>query len=472
MVAVALCAPYTAVGQLSRDIGKVYSESCAGCHGTNLEGGRGGALIGPLRHGTDDASIARIIREGAHETGMPAFGAALSEAEVQALVVYIREQAAKAPVPGNRDLNPMEIHSSEREVFRIEPIVESGLQVPWSFTFLPESRILLTERAGRLRIIDHGRLDPRPVDGVPTVIERGEGGLMSVVLHPDYEHNGWIYLSFSDPGPDDTAMTKIIRGRLQDHRLVDIETIFSIPKEKYQKGYVLFGCRLVFQGDYLFFSVGERGVIGDAQRIEMPNGKIHRVFADGRVPPDNPFIEVPGAFASIWSYGHRNPQGLALDANGELWETEHGPRGGDELNRIERGKNYGWPLITYGINYEGTPISEKTEAPKMEQPVRHWTPSIATSQIAFYPGDAFPEWKNRLFLGSLAAQRLILLEIEGGKVAHEEDIFTGYGRVRDIHTGPDGLIYVALEQIGSASGRLVRLVPVSPATTGRGDLGK
>jgi glucose/arabinose dehydrogenase len=267
-------------------------------------------------------------------------------------------------------------------------------------------------------------------------------------------------------------MTKIIRARLRDHRLVDIEPIFEIPKEKYQKGYVLFGGRMVFRGDYLFFSVGERGVLGDAQRLELPNGKIHRVFSDGRIPPDNPFVDVPGAVGSIWSYGHRNPQGLALSSNGELWETEHGPRGGDELNRIERGRNYGWPLITYGINYDGTPVTNKTEDLNLEQPVRHWTPSIATSQIGFYSGERFSLWKNQLFLGSLATQRLIRIEIENGRIVGEEEIFRGYGRVRDIHTGPDGMLYLALEQIGSASGRLVRLVPVSRETAARGDFGK
>ncbi len=416
-----------------------------------------------LAHGDDEASIARSIRNGWPTAGMPSFGATLGDAEIQALAVYIREQAFKAPPLGNQPLDAAQVRTSELCSFRVEPVVEEGLQVPWSFAFLPDGRILLTERAGRLRIIDQGHLDPEPVAGIPTVVEQGEGGLLSIVLHPDYVQNGWIYLSFSDPGPNETAMTKIVRGRLREHRFEDIETVFSLPKEKYQKGYVSFGCRMLFQGDYLFFSVGDRGIKDDAQRLDVPNGKIHRVFADGRVPADNPFVDRPSACTSIWTYGHRNPQGLALDPNtGALWETEHGPRGGDELNRIERGKNYGWPVITYGINYDGTPIAKDTAAPGMEQPIRHWTPSIATSQIAFSTAEAFPQWKNQLFLGSLATQRFIRLEIQDDRIVSEEEIFKGLGRVRDIHSGPDGLLYIALEQIGNASGRLVRLVPPAP----------
>jgi glucose/arabinose dehydrogenase len=217
---------------------------------------------------------------------------------------------------------------------------------------------------------------------------------------------------------------------------------------------------MVFSGPYLFFSVGERNVFGAAQKLDVPNGKIHRIFPDGRVPPDNPFVHTPGAVGSIWAYGTRNPQGLALDPrDGSLWETEHGPRGGDELNWIRRGRNYGWPVITYGINYDGTPITDKTAAPGMEQPVLHWTPSIATSEIEFYTGDRFPKWKGNLFLGSLAQQKFLRIVIDAQhRATHVEEVFKHLGRVRDIKTGPDGNLYVALEYIGKR-GRVVRLVP-------------
>jgi glucose/arabinose dehydrogenase len=330
-------------------------------------------------------------------------------------------------------------------------------------TFLPDGRLLVAERIGRLRVVEKGEVRSEAIGGLPPVVVKQEAGLMSVVAHPDFAHNGWLYLSFSDPGPNNTAMTKIIRARLRDWQLEEHETIFSVPHESYQNTYVLFGGRLVFDGDYLFFSVGVRGleekVTHDAQELTRANGKIHRVFHDGKIPPDNPFVGTPGAVGSIWAYGVRNPQGLARDPrDGALWETEHGPRGGDELNRIERGRNYGWPLATRGMNYDGTPITEKKDAPGLVSPVVDWTPSIAVSQIEFYTGDKFPKWKHQLFVGSLVTQKLQRLVIDAGRVTHTEEVFKGLGRVRDIKTGPDGLIYVALEAIGKP-GRIIRLVP-------------
>lgn len=439
----------------------VYAQLCAGCHGQNLEGGKGSSLLGPLKQGDDAPALTRAIREGFPLVGMPPVDQRLSDGDIHALVVYLRERRANATLPPPVVApDPREIRRSEQHRYRIEYIVRDGLQVPWSFAWLPDGRILLTERIGRLRVIENGRLLPQPVAGIPEVIERGEGGLMSVAVDPDHARNGWIYLSFSDPGADEHAMTKIVRGRLEDGAFVGMETIFSVPREEYQEGYVLFGGRLAFDQGFLYFTVGERGKTGDAQDLTVPNGKIHRIFPDGTVPPDNPFVGRPGAIGSIWAYGSRNPQGLAIHpATHAIWTTEHGPRGGDELNHIRKGLNYGWPAITYGINYNGTPVSDRTEAPGMEQPKRHWTPSIATSQASFYTGDKFPRWKDNLFIGSLGQQKFIRFELDGANIVHEEEIFSGLGRVRDIKTGPDGLLYLALEQIGAASGWLVRLVP-------------
>jgi glucose/arabinose dehydrogenase len=451
----------SAAGPL-RDAGALYEQMCASCHGADLRGGKGGPLlVDTLKHGKDDAGIERSIREGFPWTGMPAFGKALQEAEIRALAVFMREKTVNRPPPSeNLPIDARKVHPTKHHAYRIETVMDQGLQIPWSFAFLPDGRILLTERAGRLRIIEDGRLIERPIENIPAVIEKGEGGLMSVALHPKYPENGWIYLAFSDPGADGTAMTKIVRGRLREHRFVDIEPIFEIPRDKYPEGHVLFGCRMVFDGRVLFFGIGERGVLGDAQKLDTPNGKIHRIRDDGTSPTNNPFADEPGAVASIWALGVRNPQGLALDPrNQALWETEHGPRGGDELNLIKPGKNYGWPVVTFGINYDGTAISDKTEAPGMEQPVRNWTPSIAASPIHFYTGDKFPGWQNNLFLGSLAQQRFIRFEVERDQVVNEEEIFRNLGRIRDIVTGPDGYLYIALEQIGAASGRIVRLVP-------------
>jgi glucose/arabinose dehydrogenase len=447
---------------VGREASGLYAQLCSGCHGEKLEGGKGPSLLrGPYVHGSDDASLVRSILQGYPQAEMPAFGATVSPAEARALVTFIRETATHTadPQPNRSHPLPEGVQHSERHSYRLESIAE-GLDVPWSMAFLPDDRILVTERVGRLRVIDHGHLLPEAIAGTPKVVVRDEAGLMSVVAHPDFAHNGWIYLSFVDPGEGEKAMTKIVRGHIRDGKWVDEQPIFALPREQYPDGYSLFGCRLVFSGDYLFFSVGERGLTGDAQEISRPNGKIHRVFADGRIPPDNPFAHEPGAFGSVYAIGVRNPQGLALDPrDGALWETEHGPRGGDELNWIRAGLNYGWPVITYGMNYDGTAITDKTEAPGMEQPVLHWTPSIATSEIEFYRGDRFPHWKGNLFLGSLAQQKLLRIEIgPDHQAAHVEEVFKHLGRIRDIKTGPDGLLYLALELVGQP-GRIARLVP-------------
>jgi glucose/arabinose dehydrogenase len=251
-------------------------------------------------------------------------------------------------------------------------------------------------------------------------------------------------------------MTAVVRGRIRDGRWVDQQTLFQAPSALYRKGRVHFGSRFVFDGKgYLFFPIGERGHQDDAQDLTRPNGKVHRIHDDGRIPEDNPFVARTDAFPSIWSYGHRNPQGLAQHPlTGELYDAEHGPRGGDELNLVLKGRNYGWPVITYGMNYDGTPITNLTAKEGMEQPVVHWTPSLAVCAIDFYVGDPFPGWRHDLFLSSLAAEELRRLEVEEGRVVHQEVLFKGIGRVRDVVVGPDGYVYVSLEP-----GRIARLVP-------------
>lgn len=449
-----------------RDAAQIYGELCSGCHGQYLEGGKGGSLIkNKWQHGNKEEELFSSIRSGYPANGMPGFTQAINPAETRALVAYIRETGTRTLDPQPKEEAPLPaapIHS-ELYTFRFESVAE-GLDVPWSLAFLPDGSMLVTERVGRLRLIKNGRLQPEPIRGVPKVVVHDEAGLMSVVADPNYTQNGWLYLSFCDPGlTDETTMNKIIRARLRDGELVDQQTIFEIPREQYPKSFVLFGGRMVFAGPYLFFSVGERGMeestTGQAQLLTVPNGKIHRVFRDGSIPRDNPFVDLAGAWKSIWASGVRNPQGLAINEKGELWETEHGPRGGDELNHIERGKNYGWPVITYGMNYDGTPVSAKTKALGMEQPVIDWTPSIAVSELEFYTGDKFPKWKNQLFVGSLAQQKFLRVVLKGDHVVHREEVFKRLGRVRDIKTGPDGYLYLALELIGKP-GRIVRLVPV------------
>lgn len=450
-----------------RDVTRLYAQLCANCHGEDLRGNKTDSLLDDhwkYVDGSDDAAIAAVIRDGLPRSGMPGFAATLNEAEVLGLVVLIRETARRSvdPVPQRASALPEGVQHSERHAWRFESVAE-GRDVPWGIAFLPDGRLLFTERTGKLYQLPPGATaataSPVEITGIPRVWVRDEGGLMAVVPHPDYAHNGWIYLTLSDPGDNDTGMTKIVRGRIRDGRWTDEEPVFAAPRSSYTDRSVNFGSRIVFEGDYMFFTVGEHGATGQAQDLALPNGKVHRTWHDGRVPPDNPFVHTPGAYPSIWSYGHRNPQGLARNpADGGLWSTEHGPRGGDELNYVRRGANYGWPVITYGVNYDGTPVSPLTAKEGMEQPVKYWTPSIAVSPIHFYTGDAFPMWKGNLFLGSLAQQELHRYEIRGDKIVHEELVFKNLGRIRDIATGPAGELYISLE-LPRVPGRIVRLLP-------------
>jgi glucose/arabinose dehydrogenase len=452
--------------ELPRDAGKIYELLCASCHGQNFEGGTGGSLIADVwKHGSgDDEHLARVITGGLVEQGMPPFGTVIDAPRIRALSVLLREKAVRAKEKGTTYAKPIDgqVIKSETLDFRIETVAE-GLGVPWSVAFLPGGDLLIAEREGRLRAVRDGKLLPDAIEGTPRVFAEGQGGLMIVKPHPDYPRNGWIYLAFSDPGTKaGEAMTAVVRGRIRNGRWTDEQQIFRAPQELYRRGGGHFGTRLVFDQGYLFFGIGERGTQDHAQDLSRPNGKIHRIFDDGRVPSDNPFVDRPNALPTIWSYGHRNPQGLVARPgttgdNLQLWETEHGPRGGDELNLIKRGANFGWPLITYGMNYNGTPVTPDTTRDGMQQPVIHWTPSIAVSGIDFYSGDLFPSWKGNLFVSSLQQQELRRLVLDGEKVVSQEVLFRGIGRVRAVQSSPDGSIYVCLE----APGRVIRLAPTA-----------
>lgn len=450
---------------LPNDAGKLYALLCSSCHGANLEGGNGGSLVnGAWDHGDgSDEYLAKVITEGLLDAGMPGFGAVLDAPRVRALSVFLRERAererektvAYARPAGNT------VVRGEAASFRVETVAD-GLEVPWSIAFLPGTGdLLVAERRGTLRLIRDGVLASAPIAGTPAVHARGQGGLLVVQPHPDYTQNGWIYLAFSDPGPrDGEAMTAIVRGRIREGRWTDQEDIYRAAPSHYSRSGVHYGCRLVFDQGYLYFGIGERGAQDLAQDLSRPNGKIHRLFDDGRLPPDNPFAGRADALPSIWSYGHRNPQGLVArpgttGATLQLWETEHGPRGGDELNLVVRGGNHGWPVVTFGMNYNGTPVSPDTTRPGLIAPVLHWTPSIAVCGLDFYQGDRFPGWRGDLLSGSLAQQELRRITLTGDRVKSQEVLFRGIGRVRTVHTGPDGLVYVGLED----PGRVVRLVP-------------
>ena len=352
-----------------------------------------------------------------------------------------------------------EIEQSQRHDFRIETLAD-GLEHPWGLAFLPDGGILITERPGRLRLYKDGALQPEPIAGVPEVVARGQGGLLDVALHPDFAGNGLVYLSYAGAG-EDGAGTEVARARFDGAALHDLEVIFRA--EPKVGGGNHFGSRLRFAGDgTLYVTLGDRfRYMKEAQSLGNHLGTIVRLNDDGSVPDDNPFVGRRDARPEIFSYGHRNVQGLAVQpGTGALWAHEHGPQGGDELNILKPGANYGWPAITYGIDYSGAIISDKTAAPGMEQPVVYWVPSIAPSGMAFYDGDAFPEWRGDLFLGALSHLHLRRLEIEGDKVVAQEELLTGLSaRIRDVRAGPDGLLYVLTD---SSDGMLLRLVPAGP----------
>ncbi len=349
--------------------------------------------------------------------------------------------------------------------FRVVTVAE-GLETPWSMAWLPNGDMLVTERPGLLRVIRDGTLDSDPVPGVPTVHAQGQGGLLDVVLHPDFGSNQLIYLSYSKTGAQrGQSTTAVARARFDGSRLHDLEEIFEAEAWGERNGH--YGSRLAFDADgYLFITVGDRQApsSGDleahaAQDRAVHRGSIVRLNDDGSVPTDNPFTGDPNVLSEIWSYGHRSPQGLAIDREtGAIWEGEHGPQGGDELNLVRSGGNYGWPVIGYGVNYgPGIPIHDTQQRDGMEQPQYFWVPSIATSGLTVYRGDAFPGWKGDIFVGGLAGQQLVRLDMDGRTVVGEEMLIRG-SRVRDVREGPDGYIYVATENRSGLS-PIVRLEP-------------
>jgi len=356
------------------------------------------------------------------------------------------------------------VYRSAYHDYRIVTVAD-GLENPWSIAFLPGGDMLVTERPGRLRIVRDGKLLDASVPGVPPVYARGQGGLLDVVPHPRFSSNRLIYLSFSKPYPDSGATTVVARGRFENDRLTDVQEIFTAVA----RGAGHYGSRLAFdRNGFLFITAGDRQVPprGDlekhpAQDLSNHHGTISRIHDDGRVPADNPFVSRPGARPEIWSYGHRNPQGLAVHPEtGDVWATEHGPQGGDELNLIQKGANYGWPVIGYGVNYgEGVPIHATRFREGMEAPVHFWVPSIATAGMMIYTGDQFPAWKGNIFVGGMAGEQLARLTMDGQRVKNEETLVQGMGRLRDVRQGPDGYIYLAIDSRQGGKTSVVRLEP-------------
>jgi len=330
--------------------------------------------------------------------------------------------------------------------YELQPIVE-GLEIPWGTVFLPDGSLLINEKSGTLIKVRNGQKDT--IVGLPEIYQRGQGGLMDIELHPHYKENGWIYFSYaSEDGNEKGGHTAIGRGKLNNNTLIDFETLYKgAPNTKSGRH---FGSRIVFDKDnYLYFSIGDRGNRDvNPQNITKDGGKIYRLHDDGRIPNDNPFANDETAKKAIYSFGHRNPQGMILNPNGKIWIHEHGPRGGDEINAIEKGLNYGWPKITYGINYSGTNITKNKSLPGLEQPLYYWIPSIAPSGMVFLEGDVYPKWEGSLFVGSLKFSYLERLKMKGNKVVLREKIATDIGRVRDVFQDAQGYLYIAVENKG------------------------
>lgn len=327
-------------------------------------------------------------------------------------------------------------------------LIATELDIPWGMAFLPDGSLLVTEIQGTLFHVTGGK--KTPVQGVPPVLARGQGGLLDIILHPDYKQNKWIYLSYSEPGEEgNTANTTIVRATYQNEQLTDMVPIYrGAPATSRAYHY---GSRMCFdRAGYLYFSIGDRGDhFVNPQDITRDGGKIYRIYDDGRIPADNPFYGQENAKQAIYSFGHRNPQGMTMHpVTGQIWTHEHGPQGGDEINIIEKGVNYGWPVISYGINYDNTILTDQTEREGMQQPLYYYKPSIAPSGMAWVTSDKYPEWQGNLLIGSLRFQYLERLVLENNKVVYREKVIPDLGRVRDVRMGPDGFIYVAVEGKG------------------------
>ena len=332
------------------------------------------------------------------------------------------------------------------------------LKNPWGMAWLPDGRLLVTERAGEILVFKNDKYTGQKLTGVPAVFNEGQGGLLDIKLHPDYKKNGWVYISYAKP-VEGGATTAIMRFKLNGNQLVEKKDIFLA--KPYLEANFHFGSRIVFdKNNFLFFSSGERGTQPKVQELNNDHGKIHRIYDDGRIPQDNPFVGQQDAHGSIWTYGHRNPQGMVYDAaTDRVWAVEHGPKGGDELNLIQKGKNYGWPKTSYGINYDGTILTEHKEMAGVENPVRYWVPSIAPCGMTLVTTDKYPGWKGNLLVGALAFRQIARVQLEGTKYVTEEKLLQDTGRFRMVAQSPDGFIYALTE----GPGQLLKILPKKQA---------
>ncbi|MDG2319623.1 MAG: PQQ-dependent sugar dehydrogenase [Rhodospirillaceae bacterium] len=472
----------------------LYQQECAVCHGEALQGAaQGSALVGAdLVFGSSIEDIAKNTRDGFPDRGMPAWSTVLNDDQVLALAIYISEQRQGTNLDDFRYNAPLivpnRVIKSEHHDFTLKTVVKDLDALPFSIQPLSNGLILLTEKTKGLSIITREgkqqpliRDTPKAYDDSFDMVGQpmGLGWLMDVALHPDYDLNGLIYLHYGDRCGDcnatsrasgqDVSMNKLVRGRIRDGFWIEEQTIWEADKETYTlMPEIAAGGRITFDdGGYVYFSVGMKGPLEHigVQDLTLPYGKIMRLHDDGRVPKDNPFVDDPAAVQAIWSYGHRNPQGLEFNTDrGQLWSTEMGPRGGDELNLIQMGLNYGWPLTSKGVNYDGTPVAWGEVlgidfyVDDMEPPVIDFTPAPAISSFAFYDGAYFPAWNGSIIVGTLRASDLMRIELEDGKEAYRETLIEDLARIRDVEIGPGGEVYILVEH--DTGGRIVKLVRV------------
>ena len=351
-------------------------------------------------------------------------------------------------------LSFINVNNKEAKTNKEYELVVPDLSIPWGFTFLPDNSMLITEKEGKLIHFKNGK--KQDISGLPKVKVQGQGGLLDVELHPDYNKNGWIYFTYaSESGVGDGANTTLMRARLSKTKLINQEVLYKASPNSRRGQH--FGSRIAFDNKgYVYFSVGDRGNRDvNPQDITKDGGKIYRLHDNGKIPKDNPFVKVKNAKTAVYSYGHRNPQGMEINPfTGEIWTHEHGPRGGDEINIIKKGKNYGWPKASFGINYSGTKFTDKTTIRGMQDPLHQWTPSIAPSGMAFVNSDKYPGWRGNLLVGSLKFQYISYCTLKNGKVVKEEKILEGLGRVRSIEQGNDGYLYAGIERLG-----IVKILP-------------
>ena len=450
LISIIICGSSTIIKDNSKEHYKNY---CASCHGSNLEG----FVNRKWKYGVSDAEVYKSIKVGIENAGMPAYEKTFSDAEIKSLVSYIKNAHNNKEI-SKADSKKSGVYQSEEFKIKVDTITDV-VDVPWGIEFLPDNSMLITDRDGDFY---HRHLNGKMVKitATPQVYSRGQGGLLDVLLHPDCEKNNFIYLSYSKSVFEDTrekSTTAMCRAELRNDTLFNVKEIF-IAKPYFETQHH-YGSRMVFdENGYLFISVGERGKENiNPQDLSSDCGKVHRLKDDGSIPEDNPFVKVNSASASVYTYGHRNPQGMAINPETKtIWVNEHGPKGGDEINLLRQGANFGWPITTFGINYNGTTITDKTSSPGVSDPLLYWIPSIAPCGAIFVEGDKYGNWKGDYMVPSLSFNYLNRCKVNGDKVSGQEKLIQDIGRMRCIKQSKDGYIYIGVEQ----PGLVLRLMPI------------